>query len=235
MTINQRVQKIIDELYAGNKRAFSLAVDISPTVTENIVGKRLSNPSFEVTSKILKSLENINERWLMIGSGEMLKLEKTTDLVSEDAHHYGKGLSYTAKPFLNTGNITYGMPDAFQLSIKTNSHDNIPIPFISDYDFSLRNHGDSMVNGENIKRSINDQDIVACKLWKSKSHIAWGEVYALATSNGYIIKKLMPSEIEDHIKCVSFNEKEGYNPFDLPVSEIFDIAIVVGVARISAW
>ncbi len=242
MTINQRVQKIIDELFSGNKRSFSAEIGVSPTVTENIVGKRKSNPSYEVTTKIIHSIENINIEWLLTGKGEMLKvntpIEKggtNINLVSEQQLCYGKTSSNNLKPFLDSIDINLGIPDSFNIGIKSEAYKNIMIPFIGDYDFSIRNYGNSMINLKAPQRSINDQDIVACKLWKNKSHILWGEVYALATVDGYIIKRLMPSESKDYVKCVSFNEDNGYSPFELSISEIFDWAIVVGVASIKAW
>lgn len=40
MTINDRVKIIIETLYNGNKRRFSSAIGVAPTVIENIVGTR---------------------------------------------------------------------------------------------------------------------------------------------------------------------------------------------------
>lgn len=64
--------------------------------------------------------------------------------------------------------------------------------------------------------------------------VQWGEVYALATADGYIVKKIMPSDMENCVRCVSFNADE-YPPFELSVNEIYDYAIVVGVATINLW
>lgn len=72
MTINQRIQKLIDKLFNGNKRAFSSAIGVSPTVIENVVGTRKGNPSFEVIQKIVFAIENINADWLLTDRGEML-------------------------------------------------------------------------------------------------------------------------------------------------------------------
>lgn len=77
MTINERITQIINDLFEGNKRAFSIAVGVSPAVIENIVGKRKSAPSFEVTSKIVSSIDNINTEWLIAGKGNMLKSTET--------------------------------------------------------------------------------------------------------------------------------------------------------------
>ncbi|WP_156032883.1 S24 family peptidase [Prevotella sp. 10(H)] len=236
MSVNQRIQEIIDKMYFGNKRAFSKAAGISASVTENIVGTRHTKPSFDITSKIISSFENINSEWLLTGQGNMLKSEIPSPVqnenVSEDRAGYHKPSGMLAKPFFDS---PLSLTKSFTSAIKNDNIRTIIIPFIDNYDFSLRNSGDSMLNESNPRKSIKDQDIVACKFWKDKSHIRWGEVYALSTKNGYIIKKLMPSGIDDKVKCVSYNEKEGYESFDLPLSEILEWAIVTGVISINAW
>ena len=63
----------------------------------------------------------------------------------------------------------------------------------------------------------------------------WGEVYALATPNGCIIKKIMPSTEKDCVRCFSYNTEENYEPFDLNINDIFDSAIVVGVVSAHRW
>lgn len=73
MSINERFRKLIDELFSGNKRAFSNSVNVSPTVIENIVGKRKGNPSFDVLNRVLSANENINPDWLITGKGPMIR------------------------------------------------------------------------------------------------------------------------------------------------------------------
>jgi hypothetical protein len=227
-TINDRVERIIRELYSSNKRAFSMAIGVTPTVTENIVGKRRSRPSYELTSKIISSIENLNVEWLITGNGEMI-VEKP--VVSDMQPIYEKDV---ARPFFDSANISLNEPDAFSIAIKDSSCRKVTIPFTGDYDFSLRVHGDSMENTANPKKSINDQDVVICKLWNGQSHIRWSEVYALVTSGGCIVKKVMPSKTEGNIECISFNEN-NYMPYDLSLTEIYDWAIVTGVVSVSIW
>lgn len=236
MTINERIQKIIDELFSGNKRAFSFAVGISPTVTENIVGKRQSNPSFDVTSKIAYSIENINTEWLLTGAGDMFKSQvfqnNESSVVSEEQLPYGSP-STKSKPFIEAEHNYSGY--RFSQIIESGKYREISLPLIENYDFSIRQYGDSMVNLDYPQKSIDDQDIVVCKLWKDTSYIRWGEVYALATSQGYFIKKVVPSGKTGYIKCISFNERNGYQPYDLPMGEVYDWAIVVGVVNLRLW
>lgn len=67
---------IINQLYNGNKRAFSMAVGVTPTVIENVVGTRQGKPSFDVLEKVCANA-NISATWLMTGRGDMLADEPT--------------------------------------------------------------------------------------------------------------------------------------------------------------
>jgi len=230
MTISDRIQKIINDLFDGNKRAFSLAIGVTASVTENIVGKRKSSPSYEVMNKILSSIENLSVEWLVTGRGEIF----TSTIVCEPIMVYGKKSEEISKPFLDSDNLSLKVSGGFSKVINDNDHLNISIPFAKNYDFSLRVYGDSMVYNKQNKRNIYDQDIVMCKLWNERSHIRWGEVYAIITVDGCIIKKIMQSEISGYIKCVSFNDKD-YPAYDIPLSEILDKALVVGSFSMSVW
>lgn len=221
-TINDRIKQLISDLFSNNKAAFSKAIGVSPTVTENIVGRRLSSPSYELIKKIVDSIENINHEWLLTGEGNMFK----EYIVSEDQPLYGKKV--LTKPFIDTASFT---GNSFSTSMQDAITTNI-IPFVGDYDFSLRVYGDSMLDKNNPKRSIDDQDIVTCKLRKSQSHIRWGEIYALATPEGYTVKKIIQSELKDYIRCVSLNEENGYGPYDQPLAEISEWAIVTAIVSI---
>lgn len=78
MTINERVNTIITELYNGNKRAFSIYIGVSPTVIENVVGTRQGKPSYDVLEKICAKA-NISGDWLLTGNGSMLKTPTTSE------------------------------------------------------------------------------------------------------------------------------------------------------------
>ena len=72
MSVNERFQTIIDVLFGGNKRAFAIHVGISPTVVENVVGKRQGKPSFDLLVKVCSNA-NISAEWLLLGNGERFK------------------------------------------------------------------------------------------------------------------------------------------------------------------
>jgi len=73
MTINERFDKIINELYLGNKSAFAKTIGVAPTVIENIVGTRKGNPSFNVIRKVLFANAKINPDWLILEIGTMIR------------------------------------------------------------------------------------------------------------------------------------------------------------------
>lgn len=71
MTINERMNHIIKELYGGNKRAFANAIGVSATVIENVVGTRQGKPSYDVLEKVCANA-NMSAEWLLMERGEML-------------------------------------------------------------------------------------------------------------------------------------------------------------------
>lgn len=144
-------------------------------------------------------------------------------------------ISKQAIPHIADTIAVCGMPSGFEIAIKKSQCNLYLIPDLKGCDFTVRAGGDSMINRKNPKRSIRDKDIVGCRLWKSRTHLRWGEVYALATVDGVVIKKIMPSETDGFIKCVSFNEEDGFLPYELKAEEIQDWAIVVGVVSVTNW
>lgn len=171
---------------------------------------------------------DISPDWLITGKGEMYKT-----LVPVEVHSDNN--LYPPKPFIDSVYATCGAPTGFSVAIKEAECEKLSLPFIKEYDFSIKAKGDSMINRTNPLRSIRDGDLVACRLWKSRSHIRWGEVYALATTEGVIIKKIQESEKRGYIKCVSFNEEDGFTSYDLPLEEIQDWAIVIGAVSARNW
>lgn len=59
------------------------------------------------------------------------------------------------------------------------------------------------------------------------------ELHVPSTIQGIVIKKIF--DAGDGIKCVSFNEEEGYYPFDLPIREIIggDFFMVTAVVNVN--
>lgn len=176
--------------------------------------------------------------WLMTGMGQMQKNAypepETIHTLAEEGLRYHPRKSRGCIPLVDDIKATCGIPDGFSVAIKKDDCTPIVIPGLTG-EFAIRAKGRSMINRKNPEKSINENNIIVCNRWNSRSHIRWGEVYALATNDGVVVKQLMPSEQEGYVRCVSFNEEEGYKAYDLPVLEISDWAIVVGVVNISLF
>ncbi|MCH5328938.1 MAG: S24 family peptidase [Coprobacter sp.] len=208
----------------------------------------IKNIARSIPPDVLESLSGVypdlSIEWLMIGKGEMLKRAGSRPVAYAPSD--GEGISSRAgEPMVYYGGresiplvadvkATCGVPDGFSVAIRRDDCMPVVVPGLTG-DFAIRAKGRSMINRSNPEKSINENNIIVCNRWTSRSYVRWGEVYVLATRDGVVVKQLMPSAEEGCVRCVSFNEEEGYRPFDLPVSEICDWAIVVGVVGISLF
>jgi hypothetical protein len=68
-TINQRIKFLVDTL-SPSARAFSEAIEESPTNTFNYIGGRLVEPRAGYLAKMILHFGNINAHWLLTGEGE---------------------------------------------------------------------------------------------------------------------------------------------------------------------
>lgn len=75
MTIQNRFQKIIDAIFDGNQKAFAEAIGVTPSVINNVVGKRQGKPSCDVLEKIYANAQ-ISMDWLISGKGEMFSQDE---------------------------------------------------------------------------------------------------------------------------------------------------------------
>lgn len=186
----------------------------------------VDSPSTDKLNNIFEAYPEINRIWLLAGEGDMLKQKKSASVVDTE-----QGI-----PYYEVENFECGTPAGFGGALEATNPDgyfNFPWIKPDGTTFCVKAHGNSMVNIADPLHSINHGSYLALRR-SQVSTIQWGEVYALATADGYIVKKLMPSDKEGCVRCVSYNADE-YPPFDLNVEEIYDYAIVVGVATINLW
>lgn len=166
-------------------------------------------------SKILESYTNISARWLLTGKGEMLK----TDTIKPTIQNNRPSI-----PLLPADAIA-GMSDGSVSIREKDIQEFYTIPDFEDVDFMIR------VKGSSMYPKYNSGDIIACRFLEGSRFIQWNKVYVLATQyQGILVKRLKPSDNEDCFTAISDNEK--YDPFDIPKSEITNIALVIGVIRL---
>ena len=83
MTPKEKLNKIIHDLYNGNKAVFARELGISPQTVTNWINRGISKDGLAL---IQKSIPSINPEWLLKGEGEMLKREKKEEAGSIKQH-----------------------------------------------------------------------------------------------------------------------------------------------------
>ena len=211
MTINERFDQIIGTLFKGNKSAFANAIGVTPSVVDNIVGKRQGKPSFDVVEKV-SALAEINIDWLITGKGDMLKSSKGIKPTKD-----GTGIPLIpveAMAGCFTGSQTILLQEC----------DHYVVPAFKNADFLIYVRGDSM------QPRYFSGDMVACKMLSPTDlFFQWGKVYVLDTDQGALIKKVEQGTDDETITLVS--ENENYKPFQIPRRAVDHIAIVMGLIR----
>lgn len=87
------------------------------------------------------------------------------------------------------------------------------------------------VTGSSMYPKYNSGDVVACRIIRESQFIQWNKVHVVATrEQGILVKRLKPSQKKGYILAVSDNK--SYDPFEIPLSEIEGLALVVGVIRL---
>lgn len=237
MDINTRFNQIIVTLFNGNKSAFASAVGITPSVVDNIVGKRQGKPSFEVLEKV-SSIAEINIEWLITGNGNMLKEQchkPAAISVAKPQITTGRGNETILEAFTETNKKTPGaIPLVSERAIGgfANEHFSIKERDVLAYyvipkfrfhevDFMIEVFGDSMIP------KFYPGDIIACSIINHSRYIEWNKCHLIATiDRGLIVKRLMPGSDDHCLKAISDNK--DYPPFDIPKDEIAGLARIVG-------
>ena len=174
--------------------------------------------------RISKTYPGLNKTWLLTGEGEMLTTDNAPPEEEKSAEHSqlipappGKGIPLIPLPAM--AGFLKGSAD-----LDRNDIEWYYVPAFSDCTFLIRVKGDSMY-----PRYLSG-DIVACReVHDTGTFFQWGKAYVLDTDQGVVLKRIRRSERPDHILCVSDNP--DYEPFDVPVSSIYHLAIVRGLIR----
>lgn len=150
-------------------------------------------------------------------SNKTKNIKNVTDLVNEPQSEYGiplipieamAGFGSGAVQVMDYDTQKYVVPEFTELNV----------------DFMLR------VKGSSMYPKYNSGDLVACKkLVLSDIFFQWNKVYVLDTDQGALIKRIKKGS-DDHILIVSDNP--SYEPYELHLSKIHAIAIVLGVIRL---
>ena len=162
-------------------------------------------------NNVLTAFPELNRDWLLYGEGEMLKESKSIP------HKVDSGVADKAVesfvPLLPVYAYGGSLND-FATSVNEYDCEKVISPIVG-VDFSIQVSGDSMApeypNGSRIFiKKINE-----------RAFIEWGKTYVLDTCNGTVVKRIIPSEREGYIRCVSINPDPVYAPFEVALADVF--------------
>lgn len=201
-----------------------------------------SAPSSEVLAEISTKYPDVNLDWILTGKGDELKKPNIKEKSSNETMNKTMSFSEETKNIKKIINLNepstdykgiplipieamagFGSGNVQVMDYDTKSY---VVPEFTELnvDFMLR------VKGSSMYPKYNSGDLVACKkLSLNDIFFQWNKVYVLDTDQGALIKRIKKGR-EDHLMIVSDNP--SYDPYELQLSQIHAIALVVGVIRL---
>ncbi|EFR54638.1 XRE family transcriptional regulator [Bacteroides fragilis] len=220
--VSARIAAIIERV-GENPSSFakSLGYSRAQTIYDILSGK--SAPSYDFFKRFANTgfSANINLQWLFTGNGDMFKKEEAIAderPVASLATQPGKGIPLI--PIEAMAGALTGEQTVLEYECER-----YVVPVFKGADFLIP------VKGSSMYPKYSSGDIVACqRVPMSDLFFQWNKVYVIDTNQGALIKRIKPGSDKEHVLIVSDNEK--YDPFELPISSIHAVALVIGVIRL---
>lgn len=209
--MNERLKKVID-YYGITPTNFSLKIGVSEGAIRKILSKNTTLRS-DTLEKISQNFTDIDIDWLVTGRGSMLRNELPA------AHPAAVGEGIPLIPINAMAGAFAGEQRVLELEC-----DRYVVPAFKEAEFLITVKGSSMIP------KYNSGDIVACKRLPLDTFFQWNKVYVLDTEQGPLIKRVKQGTSPDTLTIHSDNP--NYEPFELPRTCIYHIALVVGVIRL---
>lgn len=205
---------LIQHYCSGNKAQFARMLDITPQT----ISTWLTRDTFDA-DKIFAKCEDVNGDWLLSGEGQMLKYKHSCigyEAKQETPTSTNPIPLVTEKAAAGFGNNSFAICED-----DVKDYYIIPKFRFSNVDFMIE------VSGLSMYPHFKSGDIIACTILHDAKFIQWNRCHVIATRNqGILVKRIMPGTQEGSYLIVSDNKE--YPPFELPISEITGIALVVG-------
>ena len=176
---------------------------------------------------LVENYPQYSAEWILTGMGDMLrpthsvnnnqatKFDKSTTLIPTEGNTGIPLIPFSAMAGALRGEIT-----ALEYECE-----HYVVPTFRNADFLIPVSGDSMLP------TYKSGDTVACqRISLSSIFFQWNRPYVLDTAQGAIIKRIKPGSDKQHILIVSDNPK--YDPFELPLSEVYSVGLVIGLIRL---
>lgn len=220
MDKSQMVNELIAHYCNGNKAQFASLLGVRPQT----INSWISRETFD-TELIYAKCVGISADWLLTGEGDMLKTKRSA--ASDSTLHEPKiakkeVISQETRPRIPFDAAAGSLSGALG-SVLGNNCERIPlIPTFPRYDFTI------VARGESMEPQYMSGDELACLFIKEESFIQWGRAHVLDTAQGIVVKRIYDNG--PSITCKSNNP--AYPDFDIPKTDIYRIALVVGYLRI---
>lgn len=210
--INDRIQQIINEHFAGNVSAFCRAVGVKQPTMNTIIGTRRSKPSYEVIEAIINAPAlGINADWLVTGRGAMQGEQ-------QPRISYTKGVPYYNVDFIGGFDLV------------ANDQTTLPQYYI---DFEKYNKAELWCNitGHSMEPAISHGDIIALKEIKDwQKCLMMDEIYAIVTKNEQrTVKIIKKGKDDEHFTLVPINK--DFDKQDISIDMIDRVFKVLGCMK----
>lgn len=216
------------------KEAYNIQKDTELATLLGVSKSTLSNWSSRNTidyDRVFSLCEHINIDWLLTGRGSMLKSETTPPMGDQDSPKEEDDRPVA----IHTDNPKEGIPlipiNAMagammgEQTVMEYECERYVVPLFKGAEFLIP------VKGSSMYPKYSSGDIVACKrIPMTDIFFQWNKVYVLDTNQGALIKRIKKGSDAEHILIVSDNK--DYEPFELPIRCINNVAIVIGVIRL---
>lgn len=216
-TIFDRITLLVNKLCNGKNTELASITGVNEANIRNYRNGVM--PKADFLEKIVRNFD-INPDWLLTGKGSMLRTDEKTDNtpVAHHAEDANEGI-----PLLPVD----AMAGAFtgEQQVLEYECERYVVPAFKGADFLIP------VKGVSMHPRFSSGDIVACKrLSMENVFFQWNKVYVIDTDQGPLIKRLKPGSDKEHVLVVSDNT--AYDPFELAISNIYHLALVIGVIRL---
>ena len=217
--IKQRILQFVDTL-GISKRDFYAQIGVSRGTLESRTGI-----TEDVMAKFIAAYPNINYEWLLDGRGKMLKDDISSDcnVIQEKPVSATPSNSQEGIPLIPISAMAGALTS--EQSILEYECERYVVPVFKGADFLIP------VKGSSMYPKYSSGDIVACKrVPMSDLFFQWNKVYVIDTNQGALIKRIRRGSDDEHVLIVSDNT--NYEPFELHLSSIYAVALVIGVIRL---
>lgn len=226
--INDRIQKIVDDLFGGNVSAFCRATNTKQPTMNTILGERKSRPSYEVLSAIVNAKAlNISSEWLISGVGEMIK-GTSSNVIEADPNYMDVEL---VSKYAYAGYLCGYGDQEYLLALPRIK---VPVDHEAKGNYkAFEVKGDSMC--DNSIDSYLDGDIILCRevhrhLWLPKLRINTDD-FVIVHRDGILLKRIIEQNNETgSITIHSLNpDKSAYPDEKLLLNDCLQIFNVIKI------